>query len=527
MSEPGASPWLDAVLRRPAQLEKLPPCRAGCPGGADVRLWIGWIAQRDRLGLGLEEALERAWLEIVDRNPFPAVTGRICPHPCESGCNRDGKDGAVAIHALERYVGDWALAARLPLRRLPEGPYPESIVVAGAGPAGLSFAYQMARRGYRVRVYERGERPGGMLLRGIPEYRLPERVLAAEIDRILALGVELELGSTVEHRRDGDTPLRPDDVVFLGIGAQAGRGLGVPGDDGAGVATGVDYLAAYNEGTPLELGRRIAVVGGGNTAIDTARAARRTGAEVTLVYRRGREEMPAIAAEVDEALEEGVRLIELAAPVEVIRRDGRVRALRLARMRLGEADGVVAAVSQLPDWDGLESVRGDDGWLRADAFGEIRPGVWGGGDARGLGIASLAIAQGRIAAEAAHAKLRGHEPPGPLAGPPIEAAQVRLDRYASRARLELLPTPVAERLAAPDREVQPSIDETAFLAEAGRCLSCGSCFGCQSCAMYCNPNGFDRLVEAAPGAYFTWSSVACEGCGKCIEVCPCGFLSVR
>jgi len=544
VSEAESGPWLDALLRRPQQLEQLPPCRSGCPSGTDVRRWLGFVAQRERLGLSLEEALERAFYEVVSRNPFPAVMGRICPHPCEDGCNREGKDGAVAIHSLERYLGDWAIDSRLPLRRLDEGPHTESVAVVGAGPAGLSFAYQMARRGYRVRVHERGERPGGMLLRGIPEYRLPERILFAEIDRILELGVELFLNSSIGSDRSFAELRRQHDVVFLGVGAQSGRLLGIPGELGDGVLTGVDYLREYNRGMPPDLGARVAIVGGGNTAIDAARAARRTGAEVTLVYRRGRDEMPAIAAEVDEALDEGVRLVTLAAPLEVVRTNGTIHALRLARMRLAEPDasgrrrpvaipgeefelaldGIVAAVSQEPDWHGMENLRSSDGWAGSD---ELVAGVWTGGDARGLGIASLAIAQGRLAAESVHARLRGLEPPAPIAGSPIDASHVRLDRYASRPRLESKPRPVADRLAEPELEVHAGISDETFVAEAQRCLSCGSCFGCQSCAMFCNPAGFTRLAEVGPGAYFAWNLDACEGCGKCIEVCPCGFLSAR
>jgi len=538
---------LDDLLRRPEQRERLPPCRSGCPGGADVRRWVGWIAQREQLGLSLPEAMERAWLEVVARNPFPAVMGRVCPHPCEDGCNRGPKDGAVAINAMERYLGDWAIEHRLRLPRLEGGPWPESIGVVGAGPAGLSFAYQMARRGYRTRVYERGELPGGMLLRGIPEYRLPEEVLRAEITRILALGVELELGVEVGRAPPFAELRERHAAIFLAVGAQRGRGLGVPGEEGAGVVTGIAYLEAYNRGEPLDLGRRVAVVGGGNTAIDAARALRRRGCEVTLVYRRGRGEMPALEREVEEALEEGVKLEVLAAPVAVRREDGRPRALELVRMRLGEADasgrraphpvsgtewelaldGVVAAISQEPDWSGLEELGTGAGWLRSGEAGEVAPGIWGGGDARGLGIASLAIAQGRLAAEAVHARLRGLERQGPLDRPAIGTDAVRLDRYAERARNRPENRSAAERLAEPDAEVTPALAESAFLDEAGRCLSCGSCFGCQSCAMYCNPDGFTRLAEAAPGAYFAWSPDACEGCGKCLEVCPCGFLSLR
>lgn len=550
---PGATPdeaafSLDALLRRPEQLAKLPPCQANCPSGTDVRGWIALVAQREKLGLSLDEALRRAFAIVSDKNPLPATMGRICPHPCESGCNRTDKDGAVAVHALERYLGDWALAHGLDLERLGSAGAGRSVGVVGGGPAGLSFAYQMARRGYQVTVYERGARPGGMLLRGIPEYRLPEEVLFGEIDRIVRLGVELVLDSPIDGLESVRALRREHDALFLALGAQRGRGLDVPGADGPGVLRGVEYLRQVNAGRAPAIGPRVAVVGGGNTAIDTARVARRAGCDVALVYRRTRDEMPAAAAEIDEAIEEGVRLELLAAPLAVARDEaGRPRALRLQRMRLGAADAsgrrrpepiegdvvevavdtVLAAISQEVDFADLAALPTADGFLRPAADGSLGGGLWTGGDAVGLGIATLAIAQGRLAAERVDATLRGASPPVTPAAPPIRAGAVRLDLYAPRPRSEAPQLSPAERLAHPDAEVVGPLDAAAFTDEAARCLSCGSCFGCQQCAMYCNPGGFTRLVEVSPGAYFSYDLSVCEGCGKCLEVCPCGFLGPR
>jgi NADPH-dependent glutamate synthase beta subunit-like oxidoreductase len=538
---------LEALLREPEQLPALSPCNITCGAGVDVRRWIALIAQRGKLGLSLEEACERAWRIIVEANPFPAITGRICPHPCEEGCERNAKDGGIAVNAMERYLGDWALERGLRLSRLPGESWPESVAAVGAGPAGLSFAYQMARRGYRVTVHESGSQPGGMLLRGIPGYRLPERVLMAEIDRIVDLGVELCLGS----RAGLDVSLarlrETHDAVFLGIGAQVGRLLDIAGEDGPGCLTGTEYLRRYNDGQPPELGGRVAVVGGGNTAIDTARATRRAGSCVTLLYRRTREEMPAIAGEVDDALAEGVELVELVAPVAILRDAGDVRGIRLRRMRLGTPDAsgrrrpepipgsehelcidsVIAAVSQEPDWEGLDELRPDGGWMPADGRGAVADGVWAGGDVRGLGIAGFAIAQGRLAAESVHSRLRGVSVPAQPESGSAEAARVNISLYESRPRAEVPHLPPAERLARPEAEVVGSLDEESFLHEASRCLSCGSCFDCQHCWMYCNTRAFTRLEDVAPGAYFALDLGRCEGCGKCVEVCPCGFLSVR
>jgi len=546
----GASPGafhLDDLLRRPEQLERLPPCQAGCPSGTDIRRWIGFLAQRDKLGLDLDEACRRAFAVIADRNPFPAVLGRICPHPCESGCNREGLDGAVSVNALERFVGDRALELGVDLPRLEPAPKPASVGVVGAGPAGLSFAYQMARRGHRVTVYERGARAGGMLLRGIPEYRLPEAVLVAEIGRLLRLGIELRTGEEVRGTAAHHELRRRHDVVFLGVGAQSGRRLGVDGEDGPGVLSGVEFLRDVNAGREAGIGRRVVVVGGGNTAVDAARSARRLGSEVVLAYRRTRAEMPASDTEVDEALEEGVELECLVAPLAVLREEGRVRALRLGRMRLGTpdasgrarpepiagseveiaVDSVVVAVSQGVDDGDLAGLPSAGGFLTPLQDGELGGGLWTGGDAIGLGIATLAIAQGRKAAEAVDARLRCAVPPGADLRPPAEGATVRPGLYERADRARASAIGVAERLADPDAEVVSTLDEEQAVAEAARCLSCGSCFGCGQCAMYCNPGGFTRLAEVAPGSYYALDLRVCEGCGKCLEVCPCGFLSAR
>lgn len=535
----------EAALIRPTQTEKAAPCGTGCPNGVDVRRWIGVIAQRDKLGYTWDEALEKAWTRIVDRNPFPATTGRVCPHPCESGCTRSERDDPVAINALERFVGDWAIERGLGLPLLETDPKPERIGVIGAGPAGLSFAYQMARRGYSVTVYERRPEPGGMLRYGIPRYRLPTRVLAAEIERIVALGVDLRLGTeigrdaTVEELRAGH------DVLFLGIGAQSGRGLGVPGEAGSGVLPGAEYLSRVNQGRTVDLGSRVVVVGGGNTAIDAARAARRADARVTVLYRRTREEMPAVAHEIDEAEEEGVEFVFLAAPVEIRRNGGRASALRVQRMALGEPDAtgrrapvpiegsfyelevdtVIPAISQVPRWDGLEGLAPEGPWMAAADGGRVRPDLWAGGDVLHAGIAALAISQGRLAAESIHTDLRGGIGPPPPARPGVSPGSVKHDLYPDRVRTEPRPVPVEERLAAPDVEVSRTFTEAEARSEVSRCLSCGLCFGCQHCFTYCNPGGYTRLEEVEPGAYFALSLDVCEGCGKCIDLCPCGFLS--
>jgi formate dehydrogenase major subunit len=532
---------------RPEQVEKTPPCQASCPNCGDIRGWIGTVAQRRLSGIPREEAFARAWRMIADVNPFPATLGRICPHPCESHCNRGVKDEPLSINAMERFLGDHAIAAGLPLKRLDGAVEGVSVGVVGAGPSGLSFAYQMARRGYPVTVYDGREQAGGMLRYGVPDYRLPQHVLDAEIARITDLGVELHTGVRIGR----DLPLAElrerHAHLYLAIGAQHGRGLDVPGADGPFVWTGADYLRRVNRGERVSTGPHVVVVGGGNSAVDAARCARRGGAAVVLLYRRTLEEMPACAAEVEEAVEEGVELMLLAAPLEVERAaDGAVQAVVAQHMQPGErdssgrrrpvpaglppfrlpADCVIAAVSQAPSLGGLEELAHDGDWLVTDEVGVAEPGVWVGGDATGPGIAGEAIFQGRRTAERLHARLRGE--PESSRDDGLEA-----DVCIRDLKLESRPDAAAahgarllgrERVGMGMREVVSTIDEEQFLQEVERCFSCGLCLGCEQCFMYCTSGCFTRSDDPRPGAWFTLNLDACRQCGKCIEVCPCGYL---
>jgi formate dehydrogenase major subunit len=535
---------------RPRQVEKAAPCQGGCANCGDIRGWIGTVAQRDKTGLAREQAYARAWRIITEVNPFPATLGRICPHPCEEHCNRAGLDEPVAINALERFLGDFAIRSGLPLQRTGERPPGAWIGVVGAGPSGLSFAYQMARRGYRVTVYDAREKAGGMLRYGVPDYRLPQAVLDAEIQKIVDLGVEVCLNTLVGRDLTLGQLRARHACLYLGIGAQQGQALRIPGADGPGVWTGTDYLSRVNNGELPDVGAQVVVIGGGNTAIDAARCARRSGADVAILYRRSREEMPAIAQEIDDALEEGVELLLLAAPL-AIRRDGlgRIAAVQVQRMRLQEpdasgrrrpvaiagseferaADTVLSAISQVPELQGFEALDHDGSWLVADAAGAVAADVLAGGDALHPGIAGAAIVQGRRAAERLHARFSGADEgatrqPGQ---PEIGAGRVRLASKPETAAVQSPALPPEQRLQLGMAEATGTVSEAQFLAEVERCFSCGSCFGCEQCSMYCTAGCFTRLEEPRPGLYFSLNLDACKECGKCIEVCPCGFLEAN
>lgn len=398
---------------RPLYRDRVAPCNQGCPVGIDIEGYMN-LVREDRL----DEAVDL----LLRENPLPATTGRVCYHPCEGACNRAALDQPVAIHAVERMLGDRALERRAPATARTRA---ETVGVVGSGPAGLACAYHLARLGYAVTVYEADREPGGVLRWGIPEYRLPKRVLGGEVERLRAMGVEFRCGTRVGR----DVPfesLGGHAAVFVATGVHRSRPLGVPGEDLPGVIRGLDFLRAVNAGGRPRLGRRVVVVGGGNTAMDCARTAVRLGAEVTVLYRRGRDEMPANHEEVEEALHEGVRFGFLAAPVEVLGDervpdeepleaiedtfggfDGlpvrrRVSGLRCVRMALGApdasgrrrpvpveggefhvaCDAVLTALGEEADLEFLPAdLERDAGVLRVSALGGTsRTAVFAGGD---------------------------------------------------------------------------------------------------------------------------------------------------
>jgi len=538
-----ASAGAEISPQRPVYVSKTPPCAKTCPSGTDIRGWMTTIAQAEAYGRSHDLAYEIAWQKITECNPFPAVCGRVCPHPCEDECNRKAKDGPVAINALERFIGDFAIAKGLKFSKLTEEKFPERIAAVGAGPAGLSCAYQLARRGYAVTVFEAFPQAGGMLRYGIPSYRLPRPILNAEIQRILDMGVELKCNVMVGKDISLEDLRREYAAVFVGIGAHQGLRLGVPGEGAANVFTGTSFLNRVNSGEPVSLGDTVIVVGGGDTAIDAARMAKRLGAAVTVLYRRTRQEMPAIQPEIEGALEEGVNLEFLAAPVEILTNGARANGMRCIRMELGEPDAsgrrrpipkpgtefdlgasaIIAAISQEPDFTGFDTLREGKSWIKTGDWGSTAvDGVFAGGDDAELGLVTIAIGQGRFAAQAIEARWRGTSRDKPLQPSVIKADRVKLGWYKEAARHERSRVAVAERGL--DTEIELGLCEAEAFAESQRCLSCGMCMDCETCWMFCTNACF---VKLAKGEHYKVKLELCNGCQKCAQECPCGYIEMR
>ena len=514
---------------RPVYVHRLPPCNDACPAGEQIQQWL-YDAEDGGAGY------ERAWRQIMRDNPFPAIMGRICYHPCETACNRAQLDEAVGINSVERFLGDEAIAQgwEVESEAAPSG---RRVLVVGAGPSGLSAAYHLALLGHDVTVRDGGARAGGMMRYGIPAYRLPRGVLDAELARIAALGVAFEQRTTVTSVREAMREGRFD-AVFLAVGAHIGRRAEIPAGDAARVLDAVSVLRSMEGEAKPFLGRRVAVYGGGNTAMDAARTAKRLGAEeAVVVYRRTRDRMPAHAFEVEEAEQEGVVMKWLST---VRRADGGV--LLLERMELDEsgfpqptgeleelaADALVLALGQEADLSLLEGVPGlgvDDGVVAVGPdMMTGHPGIFAGGDmVPAERTATVAIGHGKAAARHIDAWLRGGAWT-PEARAPLAGFELLNPWYYADAPRSVQPVLELARRRSTFEEVVAGLDESTALFEARRCLSCGNCFSCDNCFGVCPDNAVRKLADPAEPYAFDYDY--CKGCGICAAECPCGAIEM-
>jgi NADPH-dependent glutamate synthase beta subunit-like oxidoreductase len=531
---------------RPKHVTKKPPCRDACPSGNRIREWLTTIAQAERLEKPKDQAFTEAWESYTDTSPFPSVCGRVCPHPCETGCNRVELEGAVGINKVERVIGDFGLANNLKLKPLTDEKRSEKVAVVGGGPGGFSCAYQLARRGYSVTVFEAADKPGGMMLWGIPRYRLPEDIIAKEIQNIVDMGVELKLNTRVGKDISFDDLRAEYQAVFVAIGAEKGLKLRVEGEEAENVLSGAEFLNRIHHGEKIDVGDNVIVVGGGDTAIDAARICKRLGATVTIVYRRTIKEMPAIDEEIEEAQLEGVKLEYLCAPIGFNKDGDKITSMQSIRMELGEPDDsgrrrpvpiegsefdipasmVIPAISQEPDFTGLDTLIEGRDWIKVDEnYASTKvDGVYAGGDATNLALVTDAIGHGRYAAEAIDRRFRGEEKPADNQ-PIIKTDRMHLDHYEKAERAQASTLPVEERFVSFDAEANLPLSEAEAIAESKRCMSCGYCMDCEKCWMYCSDQAIEKPMQK--GLLYPFKLGNCTGCKKCAEICPCGFIDME
>tara|TARA_R110002074_G_scaffold77488_2_gene175687 strand:- start:1208 stop:2848 length:1641 start_codon:yes stop_codon:yes gene_type:complete len=513
---------------RPVYVDRLPPCNNACPAGENIQNWLYHAEGGDYAA---------AWQSLIRDNPMPAVMGRVCYHTCETACNRGQLDEAVSIHAVERFLGDFAIKEGLtPVVDAP--PSGKRVLVIGAGPSGLSAAYHLTRLGHAVTIREAGPMAGGMMRFGIPKFRLPRDVLDVEIDRIIGMGITLELNTRVEDI-DAAFDAEGFDAVFVAVGAHLARRTEIPAHAAGRILDAVSLLRDVELGaTPPQLGRRVIVYGGGNTAMDVARTAKRLGVdEAMIVYRRSRDEMPAHDFEAREAEEEGVlihwlrtikQIDESAFTVEKMRIDAEGRPQPTGEFETLEADTLVLALGQDVDAAFLDAVPGvqiaGDGVVEVDSqMMTGRAGLFAGGDmVPSERTVTVAIGHGKKAARNVDAWLRG--------GQYEKAPKAELASFENLNTwyYDDAPKRVQDQLSMVRRqsgfeEVEKGLTEDNALFEARRCLSCGNCFECDNCYGICPDNA---VIKLGPGNRFSIDLDYCKGCGICATECPCGAIKM-
>lgn len=515
-----------------ATTPKTAPCARACPAGIDVPRYIRHV----RLGQ-FEAALD----VVTDRIPFPLVCGHACFHPCERSCARAQLDTPVAIRALKRIAAERGAARRRPAAAF--APTGKRVAIVGAGPCGLTAAWFLARFGHAVTVFEAMEKPGGMLRYGIPTYRLPDAALEADLRLIAEAGVKIRAGERVAAAED--LLAQGFDAAFIACGAWRGSRLGIPGEERAGVIDGLAFLAAVKAGKPPALsGERVVVVGGGNTAIDAARVARRLGAEVVQIYRRTRADMPAHPEEIAAAVAEGVVLTFLTAPVRI--EEGALACVRMEPARAVPrpqpgsehslpVDRVIVAIGQHVEIPARGMLGRGNGTIVADTatLATSVAGIFAGGDAAGSAASVIdAIADGQKAAAAIDRVLGGAGDIGIFAAParPADAGEAAPRGSQRRQQATLAPREALGGFA----PVEAAYDDASAMAEAGRCLSCdqrafdvrvdaAACKDCGYCEEVCGPGVFVRTSGFNAGGYhprLAANSGACVGCLECLYVCP-------
>lgn len=510
---------------RPVFVHRLPPCNNACRAGENIQ---GWLYRAE------EGDYRRAWEVLTNDNPMPAIMGRICYHPCESSCNRGQLDVPVNIHAVERFLGDEAIRQGWKLHAPRATARP--VLIVGSGPSGLSAAYHLRRRGHPVTICEAQAAAGGMMRYAIPRYRLPRNVLDAEIARILDMGVELRLNTRIEDPA-GELKSGRFGAVYLAVGAQIAQRAYIPAGDTKRILDALSLLRSMEGSERVEIGRRVLIYGGGNTALDAARTAKRLGAsEAIVVYRRTRERMPAHEFEVREAEEEGIRFRWLSTikkeegttfTVEKMKLDEKGFPQPTGEFETIDADALVLALGQNVDTEFLERIEGvqvQNGSTVIDTQMMTGvPGIFAGGDmAPSERSATAAIGHGKKAACHIDAWLHGTEYVASGKNPLASFDRLNPWYYSDAPELVQPVLDKVRRVSTFD-EVVGGLDVDNALFEARRCLSCGNCFECNNCYGMCPDNA---VIKLGPGEGFRFNYEYCKGCGICANECPCGAIEM-
>ncbi|MEI8054524.1 MAG: NAD(P)-binding protein [bacterium] len=508
-----------------AYIDRLPPCNNACPAGENIQKW---------LNLAEQEKFREAWETIVQNNPFPAIHGRVCYHYCETKCNRIQYDESVGIHCVERFLGDMALAESWAVQA--GAATGKKVLIVGAGPAGLSAAYHLRLSGHEITIYEALPQAGGTMLVGIPAYRLPREILAGEINRILNMGIKIEYNQRVE-----DVVLEKErggfDVVFLAIGAHLGKNLVFPVENPCPMIDAVDYLRETTFGRPPHLGPHLAIYGGGNTAIDVARSAKRLGvSDISIIYHRTREKMSAFPQEVQEALEEGVKFIFLRTIVGLTKNtlslsvnelDDRGRAQHSGKIENIEIDALIFALNQTPDSEFLRKVPGleiqTNGVVTVDEdYMTGYSGIFAGGDMIPYDRSvTVAVGQGKHAAYHINAYLKGTNFNFPARHEAALFDQLHINANEAKSIKTKEQIREAGIRSKSFIEAIQSCNKREALYETKRCFSCGNCFECDACYNACPVKAITKL---GPGKRYNIDIEKCIGCGKCFKACPCGAI---
>lgn len=512
--------------KKPVYQDFLPPCNNACPAGENIQAWLAYAQEGNDY---------QAWLTLTENNPMPAIHGRVCYHPCENACNRTSLDQSVSIHSIERYLGDEAIKQNWQFKA-PAQKTGKKVMIIGAGPSGLSAAYHLAKEGHEVVIFEAGPVAGGMMNFGIPAYRLPRNILQAEVQKIVNLGVEIKLNYKVDNILS-EKNAGGFDAVFIAIGAHIGRKTDIPARDAGKILDAVTFLKDVEMGNSPFLGRKVAVYGGGNTAMDTARTAKRLGVEEALIiYRRDRDHMPAHDFEADEALSEGVKIHWLrtikqiddtSITIEIMDLvDG--RPVPTGKFETLEADALILALGQETETEFLKDLEGitfsDDGTVHVDSHLMTGyPGVFAGGDmVPGDRSVTIATGHGKKAAKNIDAWLSGKIYKKAPSNPIIHADFLHIwyKTFAdTKTQGHILPEVAIQGF---DEIVNGYTDKEAHY-EAQRCLSCGNCFECDGCFGAC-PEG--AIIKLGKGKKYKFDYTLCTGCAVCYEQCPCHAIDM-